>query len=57
MTSREKIMREALEQIVRETSEHPMFMGADATYEEIDAEGGDAATITHWHKVAAEALK
>ena len=49
--------REALQQISDDTAQHPMFLGADATDEEMEVEGGDAASITYWHQIAAKALK
>jgi len=49
--------REALLQIADDTAQHPMFLGADATDEEMEDVGGDAATITYWHQIAAQGLK
>lgn len=47
---------EDMEYIRDQCEDHPLFMGADATIEEIDRKGGDAATITDLAQRAAAAL-
>jgi hypothetical protein len=43
-------MNDLLEQII----EHPVYMGDDATEDAIEAEGGDAACITTWGHMVRE---
>lgn len=48
--------QQALNEISQRCSEHPMYLGEDATDELIAAEGGDAANITYLEHVARTAL-
>lgn len=48
---------EALRVIVEDTEQHPMYMGDEATEEQMVSEGGDAASITYWNHTARVALK
>ena len=47
---------EALEEVYRVLSEHPAYMGDEATHEQIDAEGGDAAMMTWLGHMAIAAI-
>ena len=46
-----------LQYILDQCEAHPMYLGADATEEEICDEGGDAATITDLAHRAGAAIK
>ena len=48
---------EALRVIMEDTEQHPMYMGDEATEEEMTSEGGDAASVTYWNHTARAALK
>ncbi len=46
----------ALAEIERDTAEHPLYLGDEATEEDMIREGGDAASITQWHHIARAAI-